>query len=421
MKAIIVFSALAVLISNGVFAKPILSPSLDVIESGLTLKKSGIVGESVTFSADDFDEALGVRPSFIKIKTLPERSDGVLRLGNLAISKNQIIERESIDKITFCPQNDEVVSASFVFCNTSDEVGVRCVINMLSEKNHAPAVKNQSVSTSESVSAFKFLSASDKECDFMTFEVTEYPSHGTVRISTDSSGYFSYTPEKGFVGDDRFVYTATDSFGNRSRKAVVSVSVSARMSDVVFDDLAGHWAYDSAVKAASVGLLSGEYDQNGEYNFNPSQNVTRGDFLALALISAGKEPKIEFCGKTSFADDDEIPLNIKSYAEYARKNGIVGGYRGDDGQAVFESGRFVTRAEASVIAERILSLYGDGADTSVYCDQDEIPTWAEKAVSRLAEVGILCGTGMGRLCPSGLVTKAECAEMLCRIRDYAKK
>ena len=139
-----------------------------------------------------------------------------------------------------------------------------------------------------------------------------------------------------------------------------------------------------------------------------------------ALICAGKESQIEFVDKTSFDDDELIPVNIKSYVEYARTNGIVNGYTLDNGQTVFASSDPISRAEAAVIVDRILSLPdNDTVITGQFDDCASVESWAGQALANLNAIGIFKGNGYGEMLPDNNVTRAETAEILCSICDYS--
>ena len=160
--------------------------------------------------------------------------------------------------------------------------------------------------------------------------------------------------------------------------------------------------------------------ETSAYNFYPDKQVSRGDFLAMALICAGKESQIEFVDKTSFDDDELIPVNIKSYVEYARTNGIVNGYTLDNGQTVFASSDPISRAEAAVIVDRILSLPdNDTVITGQFDDCASVESWAGQALANLNAIGIFKGNGYGEMLPDNNVTRAETAEILCSICDYS--
>lgn len=400
-----------------------ISPALKHIEKNLTLKKCTSAGNSVSFCTEDFDGIMHSEVKFIKIKELPDSETGKLVMGTLQLSENQIVERENFDKITFSPSAEIPMETEFVFCNATagqPAYPAKCVISVLEYENRNPVAENQSLSTMEDIAVFKFLGTSDPEDDELSFQVISYPSHGTLRITEGADGHFSYTPVKGFTGKDSFEYVAVDKYGNKSKPAKVSVNVTDKVSDIYFDDLSGHWAHNSAIKTASMGLMS-QTELDGKHLFNPGNSVSRGDFLAMSLIAAGCEKDIRFVTQSSFSDDDTIPMNIKSYAEYAKRNGIVSGYPAENGEAVFNSRSPVTRAEAAVMLSRILKLDVNGTDINVFADSASVPNWAAEAMSKLAECGIMNGTGFGEIMPESIVTRAETAEIICNVTAYIER
>ena len=401
----------------------ILSPALYLLENKINMKKCGVVNTDVAFSAADFDDVLRSKPDFIKITELPDPAVGTLRINELAISKNQLIARDDFSKLVFSPMENTTGNAAFRFESASSgqkAVSVNCTVYVLDEVNLAPAVGSQSIATSENIAAFKFLRAADPEGDAMVFEILSYPAHGSVRLSDDSSGYFCYAPAAGYTGKDSFEYTVCDEYGNRSKPCKVNITVNKPVSGVYFDDMSEHWAHGAAVRIASKGLMPGSIDAaTGETRFEPEQTVSRGDFLAMALISAGKESDVSFVTETVFADDAEIPVNIKSYAAYAKANGIVSGYSYEDGTTVFASTEPITRAEAAVVVDRILALpNAKTAEMSVFTDCAAIPSWAERSMANLTACGIFNGTGYGEIQPESVLTRAETAEILCNVETY---
>ncbi len=420
----VLFVCMCVLTSVCFASGALLSPALKHIEKQIGMKKCSLNGQAVYFEAEDFDEVFCTEVEFIKLEELPDSSQGALCIGSLRTGENQIVERKDLDRLVFHPENAACGTVSFVFSNASageSDVSAVCTVYMLEEENKSPYAENMSVSTYENVAVFKFLNVSDPENDELSFEVVAYPNHGTLRISEGSDGHFSYTPVKGYTGKDCFEYTVSDSYGNVSKPAKVNVKVSDNGNSVYFDDLSGHWAHNSAITSAAMGLMTGVDGEGGAFNFRPGDTVTRGDFLAMALISADKEKDIRFVTQTSFADDADIPMNIKSYAEYAKRCGIVTGYEADNGERVFDSTSAITRAEAAVILDRILMPEADGGDISVFADSREVPGWAASSVARLTKCGVLNGTGFGELMPASYVTRAETAELLCNVRAYVMK
>ena len=128
----------------------LLSPALEQIEKQITLKKCGVVNSNISFTCTDFDNALYAKSEFIKLESLPDASLGLLKLGSLSVSENQIISRDDFDKIIFCPRENTSGYTEFSFCNASSKqspVSVSCIINVLEEINLAPTAISQKIST----------------------------------------------------------------------------------------------------------------------------------------------------------------------------------------------------------------------------------------------------------------------------------
>ncbi len=395
-----------------------ISPSIDIIKEKIELKKCSSLASEVYFSKEDFDKTLCDNVQFVTFVNLPSESEGVLTLDGVRIIENQTVARVSLDEIKFTPGEDAKETVCFDFFETTAEnqVVATCKVNVLSEVNLAPNTGEQTVSTQENIAAFKFLLAADPEGDKMEFEIVSYPKNGYVSVP-DSEGFFEYVPQKDFVGKDSFEYTATDEYGNISEIRKVYLQVEKAKTDVRFDDMKTHWGHNSAVKMTATGLMGPVDNSEGKVCFEPDSDMTRGDFLAIALIMAGKEDEIPYVEKTSFEDDDAIPTNIKSYAQYAYEKNIVTGYENisKDGYN-FASTDSITRSEAAVIVDRILSLPESdyGMD---FVDASAIPDWASSSVASLYECKILTGTGAG-LMPESNMTKAQAAEMMCNVAQF---
>ncbi len=395
-----------------------LSPSFPFLEKSLSLKKCGVAGTALAFSGEDFDGVLGGKTGYIRMDKLPDAQAGKLYIGNSVVCDNQLIAREDFDRLYFLPSGNEPCTAAFTVSDATAGRGtaaVSCTVNLLKEVNLAPVSASQDLETAKNVAVFRFLSVSDPENDAFSVKVVSYPAHGTLSLDKET-GYFSYTPKKDFVGVDSFSYRAADVFGNSGGDTAVKITVRKPQSDTVFSDMTHHWAYNSALALCSAGLMQAEKQPDGTYTFSPDGPVTRGDFLAMALIRAGYEPKITAVAQSGFSDDEEIPANIRSYAEYARVNGIVSGYDNGDGTYRFDSFEPITRAQAAVMLDRILDLPDVSAARMAFADQSAIPVWAGQAFANLTACGIFNGTGFGTLLPQEELTRAQAAEILASLK-----
>jgi hypothetical protein len=398
-----------------------LSPAFDKLEKEIEMKKCGVANNAISFTKADFDDTFREKTEYVGIVSLPEQSAGTLYLSGEKVKANQVISRRDFGKLEFLPVENATGKTVFDIVNVSEngDTGAKVVLCVLDGVNLAPVCKEKEISTFKETSVYKFLPASDPEYDEMTFEVVSYPEHGYLCLAGDASGYFCYIPAAGYTGKDSFEYLAVDCYGNRGKCSKISINVSKPALDVKIDDMNEHWACNSVRKTVSAGLMNVKVDEEtGESNFYPDETVTRGDFLALALITAGYEPEINFVNETGFDDDGDIPVNIKSYAEYARKKGIVTGYI-EDGKTVFKSAEPISRAECAVIVDRILKLPDGDGGCEGFSDFSECPDWAKNAFSNLASAEIMNGTGYGEILPENLLTRAESAEILCNIENYS--
>lgn len=60
---------------------------------------------------------------------------------------------------------------------------------------------------------------SDVDAEALSVIVVSEPAHGTLVLEADGS--FTYLPDEGFVGGDKFIYAAVDAFGERATATVV--------------------------------------------------------------------------------------------------------------------------------------------------------------------------------------------------------
>lgn len=394
----------------------VFSPTLGIIESNVTLQKCGVKNTSVTFSEKDFDKSLYNDVEYVTIDSLPDSSDGILYLRGTRVLENQTVARNELDGLYFEPAAEKSVCATFGFSDAlTESVSAVCQINILEEKNDAPSTKKQTISTQRDISAFKFLLADDPENDGMNFEIVNYPSKGALNFTDRELGAIEYIPKNGYTGKDSFSYVATDEYGNVSPEQTVNINISKPATDKYFDDMKRHWAHNSAIKMSATGLMGGK-ENGGLLFFEPESNLSRGDFLAISLIMAGLEDEIPYVENTSFADDNAIPSNIRSYAQYALENGIVSGY-GSENMRTFRSTDSITRAEAAVIVQRILNL-PESTKHHVFKDEESIPSWARASAASLYECGIINGSGASILSLDSPLTKAQGAEMICNVAQY---
>lgn len=396
-----------------------LSYGLEILRRKAEMKKCGVINSDVSFSESDFEQVLGADFEYLTITSLPDVEQGALKIGGIDVLENQTISKKNISMLKFVPKADKLCTATFSFRDVLNENFENvCTVNILESMNLSPQTASKQIETQKNISVFDFLQGADPEGDEIEFEIVSYPQNGIAQIQDSASGYFSYTPKKDFCGKDSLEYRVTDIYGNTSKTQSLDIRVEKTNGNISFSDMQNHWAHNSAVKIASLGFLGGDV-VGGQRMFYPEEPVSKGDFLAMAMIATGYEPKVRFVSSTSFADDEDIPNNIKSYAAAAYEMGIISGVQREDG-VYFESASNITRAQASVILEALVDA-PEPVVSPVFADYEAIPTFAREAIKNLAFCKIINGNGTGNIDPAGIVTRAQTAQLLCNAREYLEE
>lgn len=263
--------------------------------------------------------------------------------------------------------------------------------------NSAPVAENFEFETYRGVSFGGQLAAVDPDGDAVSFEITTQPKKGTIELSGDGS--FVYSPAEGKRGRDYFGYKAVDANGDRSQEATVIIKL-VKNKSVSYVDMDGNASYCSAVKLAECGAFIGK-QIGGEYYFEPQKTLSRGEFVAMCLNVTGTDV-LRGVVSTGFVDDGSIPDWQRAYVASAVRDGVVKGKNGASG-AVFDADAEISRAEAGVMLDRLLSLTNVSVE-----DGGAVPTWAAQSAANLDACGI-----MNENCvDSAALTHAEAADML---------
>ena len=238
----------------------------------------------------------------------------------------------------------------------------------------------------------------------MTFAVVDQPRKGTVTID---GANFTYTPDEGVTGGDSFTYAATDSAGNVSLPATVTVTIEKTRSGVTYADTQDSTAAAAAQRLAEEGIFTGA--RSGEqYYFEPEKEVSRSEFLAMVMETSGRD--VSAVTMTGFCDDEAIPTWAKAYAAAGVTDGIIRGTSTAEGVA-FRGEEAITFNEAATVLNRVLDL-GD-VDLSVwYADREAVPSWAAQAVGNMEAVSVLSAGSFGSAEMAEHVTRADAAQML---------
>lgn len=391
--------------------------SLDIIREQLTLEKCVSAQSPLIFTSDDFENALGTELEYITITALPDPSVGVLKFAGNDVYENQSIIRKNISLLKFVPTTASIESTEFEFSGIGGDLvsSAVCNISVLDTENKAPLCQNSSFEVFSGIQFTEKLPCSDFEGDALTVEVLSYPQNGILRVNGES---FTYTALETFNGKDSFEYRVSDVYGNSSASSEIVLSVSEPSTKVRYDDMNSHWGYTSALAMTELGLMGGK-SEGDKLLFCPEEEISRGDFLAMAMIICGYEENITLGSVSAFADDKNIPHNIKSYASYAQSVGIVSGYESASGQ-IFGSTDSITRAEAASMISRMLENKGYDVLPIDYADIDA-PAFAKKSMGHLLGIGIISGDTDGNLMADSKLTRVQASKMLTNLSEYVEK
>jgi len=267
-----------------------------------------------------------------------------------------------------------------------------------------PAVRKLEIRTYRNIPYYAtFLSGESGKV--VTYTLTKQPRRGTVTVD---GAAFTYTPKEGKTGRDSFVCTAADGSGRILEELHVAVTIVKPKSGVEYSDTKDSAAAAAAQQLAEEGIFVGA--RVGEqYFFEPERPVTRSEFLAMTMETAGLP--VTSVTMTGFCDDAAIPVWAKAYAAAGLSGGVVQGSRTEEGIA-FRGEDPISFNEAAAVLDRVLSV--GNVDLSVwYADRDAVPSWAAQAVANMESVCVLSAGSFGSSELNEPVTRADAAAMLC--------
>ncbi len=176
--------------------------------------------------------------------------------------------------------------------------------------------------------------------------------------------------------------------------------------DIFFRDLGAHWA----TPAVTV-LAAGKYVQGmGDGTFMPEKNVTRAEFVTMAVNALRLEEKTYGGGISDVKADQWFANRI----ETAKSNGILA-------DELFNGGAFapdsdITREDAALIVAKVAEANGGKADAVeiTFTDAADISAYAAEGVKNAYALGLLAGYPDGTFKPKATLTRAEASELLVR-------
>ncbi len=390
------------------------SPALCVIAQENDMAKAGVRGNPIEFEHDDFARAMNLATiSEITVTQVPPISDGELRLGSVVVGNGQTIRGDNLSLLSYVASDAEIATSSFRFRVGKSPVEMTCRLYLLEKANQAPTLSmvpkaSLNVSTHRDVTLYGTLPCYDPEGDETMVEIVSYPSSGLLILTDRHTGEYVYLPNEGSSGKDSFTYVARDRYGNYSASATVSLSVLTPSTSVSYADLTDLPCHSAALSLTEAGVMSGT-KMGSELYFQPTQSVTRGEFVVMAMKSLGIT-EVMATESTVFADDADFSSEERNFVGAAVELGYVHGELLSDGRLRFSPDREISRAEAAVILSNMIDA-ATPTITPVFDDSAEIPAWAAPSVYSLSAMGIL-PTSDGAISPMSSLTRGDAAMML---------
>lgn len=210
----------------------------------------------------------------------------------------------------------------------------------------------------------------------------------------------------------------------------------------LYEDIEGHWAESAIREYSDKFVLNGR----SKTEFEPEEDVTRAEFLKMAMeqagicghayregecLDAGAEDWYRFYVQSA-VDKGIIPIEMvsgctekvtetKTLAEATEDTDAVTAdvyvYK-SDGTAEFDGDKPINRAEMAGLLYNVMKYKGmtdDNVKTVSYTDSSDIPDWAADGVNILSSMGILEGYDEGDFRPGNTLTRAEAVMVVSRL------
>lgn len=418
-KLIIVVTVIAMAVSLvGFSAGAFFGSGYAVVAGEVSVIKTGLLGQKLTFSDADFKQAYAITDfDAVVISTLPSSNEGTLLLAGRRVNAGQRIKRKNVAALVFVPASAEVTSVCFDFTLSYGSVNTAgtCEMKFIDRINYAPVMPEEkesslSLKTQSEISVYGRLDGSDPEADTLEYMIVSYPKNGALTFTDKSAGTYKYTPCDSFTGYDSFTYVLRDEYGNYSTPREVGIHVVERMSNEVFADMTNRSEYNAAVAMSALGIMNGRTLGDGKY-FMPDDTVSRAEFVTIAMKAAGMRADTSLT-KTFFDDNTDIPTGLVPYVATAQRLGIIDGDFTEAG-LVFEPNRGITKNEAARIIGSILGIVASEED-AVYLENESVTVSARSSVMAMFTLGIFDGE-IEDFDGSETVTRADAAEYLYRM------
>ena len=209
-----------------------------------------------------------------------------------------------------------------------------------------------------------------------------------------SAGGMGSGPSTGHAGGDVVSTAPTVPNVPEASKAV------ATYNDVTETD----WYFEYVSELSKLGVVSGD----GTGYFNPTDNVTREQFLKMLIEATGIEAEE---GQNNFIDVEDVWY--KPYVLKAKNFGIVNGISDTE----FGIGYNITRQDMAVMISRTiekLALKTEDTDVNAFDDDSKVSDYAKESVLFMKSIGLIEGNN-NEFRPVDNLTRAEAAKVIYQL------
>ena len=361
------------------------------------------------FSQDDFTTAAA---DGIFLTAVPRETLATVRYGSRVLKAGDALPTEALGDLTLEAKCVTAQEVTIGYCTLSDGVlsGVQELkLSILPKEDQPPTAEDGSLETYKNIAGSGTLSAADPEGKPLTYNLVKEPKRGSVELHED--GTFTYTPDKNKVGKDSFTYTVTDSGGNTSQEAKISIEIRKPTDKATYADMDGDPDAFYAMWLKEAGLFTGA-TVGGNLCFEPEKTVSRGEFLVMVMKLV--DAQADETGLTSgFSDEAATPVWLQPYIVSALGSGMISGVSSEDG-VVFRPEAALSRAEAAVMLQNVLQLPAPTAKTVFSeTDAEAVPVWAADATAALSAAGI----SLGDTAQADAITRREVGKLLYEVSN----
>ncbi len=176
-----------------------------------------------------------------------------------------------------------------------------------------------------------------------------------------------------------------------------------------FSDISDNWAEKYIYRLSSLSVINGIKAGDNLY-FYPGSEITRAEFIKLAVAAMRLNPDDYKNVELPFADAQNIPTWAVNYIKAAYKNVWIAGKATSSGLTV-DSQASITREEAVTILHRIKAAPHKEVSSS-FTDTDKISIYAKDAVENFTLSKIINGYTDGSFKPSNNIARNEAAKII---------